>query len=72
MMLTYVRKAQNGKLIYFYWDGTYGHWKEFDSTVQAFDFACRNGIDFLHQPWSVEVEDRIMEALGLQQGRTLQ
>lgn len=72
MILTYVRKAASGKLVYYYWDGAAVQWLEFSNTGEAFDFAVTNRIDFLHQPWTRAVDDRIRNALAFQTGETLQ
>lgn len=64
-MLAFIRKLSDGRLAYlFALNQDQQAEMAFDDHGQAFDFAMSIGIDFVHQPWSPDVERRIYEHLG--------
>ena len=58
-MLVYLRKDENGKLVYLLALGQMHNEMTFDSHGQAFDWAVDHQLDFVHQPWTRELDDKI-------------
>lgn len=58
-MLCYLRKDVSGKFVYLFALGKQHNEMMFDSHGQAFDWAVEHQLDFVHQPWTRELDDRI-------------
>ena len=65
-MLAYIRKDGAGKLVYLFALARATNsvsWMTFSTHGEAFQWAVDNGLEFVHQPWSRSVEDKIRELL---------
>lgn len=62
-MLCFIRKEHGGKLVYLFALGRQHNELTFDSHTQAFDWAVEHQLDFVHQPWTQELDDRIRQLL---------
>lgn len=65
-MLCFIRKQDDNKLVYLFALGKQHNEMTFDSHGQAFDWAVEHQLDFVHQPWTRELDDRIRSLLNFQ------